>query len=77
MASNISGNKIAKNGNELANPVMPRRFHIELSLLTRRSIEDHATRSRRRQMQAVSTRTRSRRRRITLPHVSLLDEPET
>ena len=76
MASNISGNKIAKNGNEPANPVMRRRFHIELSLLTRHSLEDQATRSRRRQMQAVSTRTRSRRRRITLPHVSLLEKPD-
>jgi len=74
MAGKISGNKLVKNSNKLA---YARRFHIELSLLTRRSIEDHATRSRRRQMQAVSTRTRSRRRRITLPHVSLVDEPET
>ena len=30
MASNICGNKLVKNDNELANPVMPRRFDIEL-----------------------------------------------
>jgi len=45
--------------------------HIELSLRTRRNLEDQAVRSRRRQAQSVSAR--SRRKRITLPRVSLLD----
>jgi len=55
---------------------VPRRFHIDVSLLTRRSLDDQATRNRRRQMQAASTHTHSRRRRISLPHASLLDKPD-
>ena len=76
MAGKISGNKLVKNRNELSNPVMPGHFRIQLSLLTRRSLEDQPTRSRRRQAQ--STSVRSRRKRITLPRVSILvDKPET
>jgi len=55
---------------------VPRRFHIDVSRLTRRSLDDQATRNRRRQMQAASTHTHSRRRRISLPHASLLDKPD-
>ena len=73
MASNISGN----NGNERANPVMPGRFDIELSLLRRRRLEDQPVRSRRRQMQSVSAVARRRKREPSLPRVSLLaDKPD-
>ena len=76
MASKISSNKLAKNANGLAN-VMPGRLHIEPWLRTRRSLEDQAVRSRRRQMQSVSAVARRRKRAPSLSRVSLLaDKPD-
>ena len=49
---------------------------VRFLLYDRRDFGRESLRSKRRQAQSVSVRTRSRKRRVTLPHVSLLDKPD-
>jgi len=49
---------------------------VRFLLYDRRDLGRESLRSKRRQAQSVSVRTCSRKRRVTLPHVSLLDKPD-
>jgi hypothetical protein len=49
---------------------------VRFLLYDRSGLGRESLRSKRRQAQSVSVRTRSRKRRVTLPRVSLLDNPD-